>query len=74
MAEGLEAPCSGAAGERGVLWVSIRDIGWFRDSCTEQLVPKMEKRGGNSGALLLHAEVCQIQMHVGESLEKLLAS
>lgn len=59
MGEGLEAPGSGAAGDCGVLWVSIRSIGWFRGSCTEQLVSKMEKRraGGNSGTLLLHAEV-----------------
>lgn len=64
-----------------MLWVSIRDIGWFRGTCTEQLVPKMEKGGGvgwgGGGeilALFSYVLKCEIWTCVGEPLEKLLAS
>lgn len=34
-------------------WVSIRAIECFRESCTKQLIPKMEKRREGGGILAL---------------------
>lgn len=62
----MGTPCFGAAGERGVLWVGIRGIEWFRDRCMKQLVLKMGRRREETLMFSSCMFKCQIWMHVGD--------